>query len=51
MEALDIVTLFWILAIYITFIFLLDFVAALLASTFAWAGRAEARIRKTSCAH
>ncbi|MCA3260311.1 MAG: hypothetical protein ING44_00095 [Telmatospirillum sp.] len=39
------VTLFWGLAIYIAFVFLLDLVVALLAGVFAWAGRHEARIR------
>ncbi|MCZ8310520.1 MAG: hypothetical protein O9320_06690 [Magnetospirillum sp.] len=39
------VTLFWGLAIYIAFVFLLDIVVDLLAGAFAWAGRHEARIR------
>jgi len=39
------VTLFWGLAIYIAFVFLLDIAVDLLAGVFAWAGRHEARIR------
>ena len=39
------VTLFWGLAIYIAFVFLLDIAVELLAGAFAWAVRHEERIR------
>ena len=45
------VTLFWGLAIYIAFVFLLDIVVELLAGVFAWTGRHEARIRSSRLAN
>jgi hypothetical protein len=45
MEDLAMVTLFFGLATYIAFVFLLDLVVELLARSFAWAGRHEQRIR------
>ncbi len=37
-------TLFWGIAIYIAFIFLLDLVAGVFAGIFAWAAQHESRI-------